>query len=299
MRDRPAEPDPAAEQIIPSHRVQADVAALSHTGLVRQANEDSYAVFRMGRFLERIASNVPESELSTRTEETGHLMMVADGLGGHVAGEVASRTSLIAAIQLILRSPRWALKLDDPETRETEIEGMLARSRAYLAGVHAALREQAALDRGLQGMGTTLTGAYSVGNDLFVLHVGDSRAYLFRRDRLHRITHDHTVAQSYADRGLIRQSEVGGHRLGHVLTRAVGSSDHQPESDMHHLDLEDQDALLLCSDGLSRELAEADIAQVLAQPGTSEAHCRRLVERALEHGGNDNITVIVARYQVS
>lgn len=298
-----SEPSPSAgqprETLFAPSQVRAEIAALSHAGLMRPVNQDSYAVFRMGRFLDRIASNVPEEELASRTEESGHLMIVADGLGGHAAGEVASRTSLVTIMKLILRSPKWALKLDDPDTRDAEIASMTARARQYLASAHAALREQAASDSGLAGMGTTLTGAYAVGNDLFVIHVGDSRAYVHRRGRLHRITHDHTLAQSYADQGLIRQSEVETHHLGHVLTRAVGTREDQPEGDMHHLDLEDDDRLLLCSDGLTRELSEEEIAEVLASETSSEEHCRLLIDRALGRGGRDNVTVIVARYRLT
>lgn len=299
MSERKAPPMSTEEQVLPSSRVHADVAAHSHIGRVRETNEDSFAVFRMGRFLERVSSNVPESVLSSRTEESGHLMIVADGLGGHAAGDVASSTSLITIMQMIMKSPRWALKLDDPATRDAEIESMRARARLYLAGVHSALRERAREDTSLKGMGTTLTGAYSVGNDLFVIHVGDSRAYLHREGRLHRITRDHTLAQSYADQGLIEQSEVDSHRLGHVLTRAMGTSEQQPEGDMSHIDLEDDDRLLLCSDGLTRKVPEAEIAQMLAGDESSEAICHSLIARALERGGEDNITVILARYRLS
>lgn len=287
-----------ADEIVPAGRVSVDVAALSHPGLVRPANEDSFAVFRMGRFMDRIESNVPEAQLPSHTEETGHLMIVADGLGGHAAGEVASKSALIATMQLILRSPRWALKLDDPETRDAEIAQLVERARKYLAGAHAIVRAQAAADRELTGMGTTLTSAYSVGNDLFVLHIGDSRAYLLRRGRLIRITHDHTIAQSYADQGLIAQDEVEKHRLGHVLTRAVGAGEDNPESDMHHLDLEHDDRLVLCSDGLTRTMNEDEISAILSAHAESAAVCSALVTRALEGGAPDNVTVIVARYSI-
>lgn len=285
-----------ADEIVPAGRVSVDVAALSHAGLVRPANEDSFAIFRMGRFMDRVESNIPESQLPSHTEETGHLMIVADGLGGHAAGEIASRSALVATMQLILRSPRWALKLDDPETRDAEIAQLIERARKYLAGAHAIVRAQAAADRQLAGMGTTLTSAYSVGNDLFVLHIGDSRAYLLRRGRLIRITHDHTMAQSYADQGLISQDEVEKHRLGHVLTRAVGAGEGSPESDMHHLDLEHDDRLVLCSDGLTRTVSEDEITATLAAHAESAAACSALVTLALEHGAPDNVTVIVARY---
>lgn len=300
MTEQPR-PDPApedADEVVPPARVVADVGAASHVGAVREQNEDSYAVFRMGRFLERVASNVPESDLPSNREDSGWLMAVADGLGGHSAGEVASRTALVSMMQLVLRSPRWALRLDDPVTREGEIQALFTRARGYLAGVHEALRAQAAADASLEGMGTTLTSAYSVGNDLFVMHVGDSRAYLLRSGRMHRVTRDHTLAQSYADQGLIPQADVESHELGHVLTRAMGAGESHPEVEIHHLDLQHDDRLLLCSDGLTRCVPESDIAALLSAESTSEGICHALVQRALAQGGSDNITAIVARYRI-
>lgn len=295
----PSAPDPESlDDVVAPARVTADVAAFSHAGNVREQNEDSYAVFRMGRFLERVSSNVPEDALGSHHEDSGWLMAVADGLGGHSAGEVASRTALVAMLQLILRSPRWALRLDDPATREADIQALFRRVRGYLAGVHEALRARAASDETLEGMGTTLTTAYSVGNDLFVVHIGDSRAYLLRGGRLHRITRDHTLAQSYADQGLIPQAEVESHELGHVLTRAMGAGEGQPEYEVHHLDLQHDDRVLLCSDGLTRCVPEPEIATLLSAFSDSDGASRALVDRALARGGSDNITAVVARYRI-
>lgn len=290
-------PDPM-DDVVPPARVVADVAAQSHEGHVREQNEDSYVVFRMGRFLDRVASNVPEDALPSHREDSGWLMAVADGLGGHSAGEIASRTALASMLNLIIRSPRWALRLDDPSTREADIEGLYERTTRYLRGVHDAVRARAASDEQLEGMGTTLTVAYSVGNDLFVVHVGDSRAYLLRDGRLRRITRDHTLAQSYADQGLIPQAEVESHELGHVLTRAMGAGDAHPEGEIHHLDVQHGDRLLLCSDGLTRCVPESEIASLLSSLANSDEACRALIERALALGGGDNITAIVARYTV-
>lgn len=298
-KTNPPNPDPEdVEDVLPPARITADVAALSHPGNVRETNEDSYAVFRMGRYLERVASNVPEEALGSHREESSWLLAVADGLGGHSAGEVASHTALVSMLQLILRAPRWALRLDDPATRDVDIKALFKRARSYLDGVHDALRARAAADTQLEGMGTTLTTAYSVGNDIFVVHVGDSRAYLLRAGRLHRITRDHTLAQSYADQGMIPQAEVESHELGHVLTRAMGAGDAHPESEIHHLDLQHDDRVLLCSDGLTRCVPESEIASLLSAFSDSEGACRALVDRALALGGEDNVTVIVARYRV-
>jgi len=277
--------------------VHIDITALSDRGKVRENNEDAFAVFRMGRFIERLQSNVPESDLPSRRDTAGHLMIIADGLGGHEAGDVASRTALVTALELIMRSPRWALQLDDPATRDTEIRAMLTRARGYLTRVHTTLHEAAAADTRLAGMGTTLTGLYTLGRDAFVLHVGDSKAFRMRAGELRQLTHDHTVAQEYADRGMISQEEVAKHRLQHVLTRAVGGPGDHLAADMHHFALEDGDRWLLCSDGLTDMVAEPDLATVLrAHPGSSEA-ARALVDLALENGGRDNVTVIVAGFR--
>lgn len=294
--DTQASPAPIPERTPAS--IRADVGAITHRGLVRDANEDAYVVFRVGRYLERVMSSIPESELGSRFEGAGHLMIVADGLGGHEAGDVASRTALVTTVELILRSPRWALKLDDPATRDSEIRELMSRSRGYLAGVHATLRRRAAADARLAGMGTTLTGAYSVGADMFVLHVGDSKAYLLRGGALKKITHDHTVAQEYADLGVIPQDKVATHRMHHVLTRAVGGPDAELDGDMHHVHLADGDRLLLCSDGLTDMVDESEILAVMNANSSSDAACNALVECALRAGGRDNITVIVAGYSI-
>jgi len=296
---RPGEPVARPAEPARAPRVSADVAALTHQGLVRETNEDSYCVFRLGRFLERVVSNIPESELPTRTEDSGHPMIVADGMGGHRAGEVASRSALVNTIQLILRSPRWALNLEDPATRETEIRDLLTRSRAYLAAVHAGLREQADADARLEGMGTTLTGAYTVGADAFLLHVGDSKAYLLRGDEFRKITHDHTVAQHYADIGVIPQEQVASHRASHMLTRAIGGPMEKLTGDMHHLRIQHGDLLILCSDGLTDMATEEQIATVARTRGTPAEACQGLIDLALAGGGRDNVTAIVARYSIT
>lgn len=284
---------------VPSIRVQPQIAALTHRGHVRETNEDAYVVFKTGRYLQRLTSSIPEADLPSRFEEGGYLMIVADGLGGHEAGDVASRSALLTTLELIVRSPKWALKLDDPATREAELRELRARSKIYLAAVHAALRQQAAGDSRLAGMGTTLTGAYSVGVDLFVLHVGDSKAYLVHEGAMRKITHDHTVAQEYADLGVISQQEVATHRMQHVLTRAIGGPSEKLEGDLHHVQIGHGDRLLLCSDGLTDMASEEEIAGILGAHPESEAACQALVDLALERGGRDNVTVIVAGYRVT
>ncbi len=290
-------PRPFVDAGIPTSRVHVDLAALTHTG-ARPNNEDAFAVIRLGRFMEVVSSSLPESDLPRRVDDTSHLLIVADGLGGAEGGEVASRMALASMVEQVLRSPRWALKLDDPVSRENEIRELLLRTRAYLQSMHATIRERQAQDPRFGRMGTTITSAYSVGDDLFIMHVGDSRAYSLRNGRLFRITRDHTVAQEYAEMGRLDPSEVASHPLSHVLTNAVGAPVDTIEFDSHHRDIEDGDRLLLCSDGLTKVATEDEIAAVMAAHPTSEAACRALVELTLAHGAPDNVTVVVAGYRI-
>ena len=274
--------------------LQLDVAALTHIGLVRETNEDAYLVVRNGRYVERIESNLPESVVPPRIEDYAHILMVADGMGGMAAGEVASQTALVTAIRQIVNAPRWALRLDDPATREMEIAQMWERGRGYLASVHAAIRAEAERHPELAGMGSTFTGAYVVGTDLFVLHVGDSRAYLYREGELQKITRDHTMAQEFEDAGMVPPGETLDPRLRNVLTRAVGGPDTEIEGDIHHRPLTEGDRVLVCSDGLTGMASDAEISDVLRVARSSESACHGLVDLALQRGGRDNVTVIVA-----
>jgi serine/threonine protein phosphatase PrpC len=288
----------ASVPTVASSAVSVDVAALTDRGRVRDLNEDAYAVFRLGRYLEPVSTSLHADDLPPRHEAFGYIMVVADGVGGREAGDVASRASVLKTLGLAQGAPHWSLKLDDPETREDELKYIHDRAYKYLALVQADIRRRAQDDPSLAGMGTTYTLAYSVGLELFVMHVGDSRAYLLRGGQLRKITHDHTVAQEYADIGMIRQDEVAGHRLHHVLTRAVSSQGETPIGDFHHVVLATGDRLLLCSDGLTDMASEIEIAEILLARPESERACRALVDLALEHGGKDNITVIVAEYGV-
>jgi len=288
-------PPSHAEGLIAPSRVRVEIAALTDIGRVREINEDAYLVSRIGRYLERLSSNLPET-LVPHVEESGYIMIVADGMGGVEGGEVASRMALTALIKEMLRSSKWALNLDNPSTRDTEIRELTERAKRYLAAMHDAVRDRAARDPQLAGMGTTYTGAYSLGSDLFALHVGDSKAYLFRNGALLKITHDHTVAQRYADMGMISPEEVATHRMHHVLTRAVGGPDEELEGDLHHLEIRHGDRLLLCSDGLTDMAREEEIAAVLDAQPTSGGASQALVDLALERGGRDNVTVILSNY---
>jgi len=164
--------------------------------------------------------------------------------------------------------------------------------------IHDVLVERAKHDPTLRGMGTTLTLACSLGQDLITTHVGDSRAYLFREGRLERLTRDQTLAQSLADAGAITQEEVASHATRHVLTSAIATRGAFVQAALGHTRLADGDQVLLCTDGLTEMVKEEAISRALSAAGPSADACHRLVELALEAGGKDNVTVVLGRYRI-
>jgi protein phosphatase len=273
--------------------VEVDLAALSHEGKVRTNNEDHYLVVRFGRSWETLLSNLPEGEVPAQAREVGYGMVVADGMGGHAAGEVASRLALRTLVNQVLAMPDWVLRPDEVLGQE-----IMRRAAERFGHIHAVITEHALTDPALQRMGTTMTTAWSLGPHLFLAHVGDSRAYLFRQGQLTQLTHDHTLAQSLVDDGEMTQEEAATSRLRHMLTQSLGGGTGEVAADMHHLKLEDGDRLLLCTDGLTEMVDEATIAGVLDSSADAAAACKRLVDLALEGGGQDNVTVVVGRYRL-
>ena len=225
-------------------------SAASHQGMVRQNNEDAL---------------YPESAGESAETVT---LMVADGMGGHVAGEVASRLAVNAAAATDL----------PPADR--------------VAAGNRAIREEVAREPSLEGMGTTMTlvTLEPEGTARFA-HVGDSRAYLYRDGKLRQVTRDHTVAAEYVAQGRIAPEEAASHPQRHMLTRTLGLT-RFVNVDEFELELEEGDRLLLCSDGLTEMVSDPQIAEVLEGKGVAEA-AWRLIELANAAGGLDNISVIV------
>jgi len=206
-------------------------------------------------------------------------LAVADGMGGHVGGEIAARLA-VEAVERAYETHRTA-------------DGLVGAVRSANEAIYA----QGAQERGLHGMGTTLTAAALVetnqGPQVAVVNVGDSRAYLFGPDGLHQLTEDHSLVEEMVRRGEITEREAFFHPHRHILTRALGV-DPQLDIDSWTIDVAEGDRILLCSDGLTNECPDDEIAEILAARADPDSAARALVVRALEHGGNDNVTVIIA-----
>jgi len=224
-------------------------AAASHQGMVRENNEDS--IF----------------PTSSGESNDGAVLIVADGMGGHVAGEVASRLAVNAAAS-------------------SELE---AGDR--VAAGNRAIREEVSRDPGLEGMGTTMTLLTVDDGVAHLAHVGDSRAYLLRDRELAQLTEDHTVAAEYVAMGELSSHEAVSHPQRHMLTRTLGLT-RFVNIDEIDVELIQGDRLLICSDGLTEMVSDDDIAKTLGD-GTPDEVVWELIELANEAGGVDNISVVV------
>jgi protein phosphatase len=290
-----AEDEPPAPPRRPfASQVTIDAAGVSDLGKVRTENEDHFLVARVGRSLDTLLTSLPSGEVPERFDETGYVMMVADGMGGAAAGEMASRIAISTLVNIVLDVPDWIMKLDDESAGK-----VMRRAVGYYQKVDTALADLARTDPQLRGMGTTMTVGYSIGRDLFVFHVGDSRAYLFRDGELRQLTRDHTHVQNLVDAGMITREEAATHRLRHVLTNAIGGKEKAIDVDVHRLGLADGDRLLLCTDGLTEVVDDDEVADLLGRGKAPEVVCRSLVDLALERGGPDNVTVVTARFKTS
>jgi protein phosphatase len=233
----------------------ADHAARSDTGRARPANEDSHWV------------SLP-------------LFVVADGMGGAQAGEVASQT----AVEIFTDGLP-----DGPGSAEQRLADLVARANARI-------HELAQSDDHWAGMGTTVTAAYVGEHDLAVAHVGDSRLYVLRDGELTQLTDDHSLVGELIRRGQISAAEAEDHPQRSIITRALGI-EHEVVVDHHTWPVRDGDVFLLCSDGLTSMVPDGRVAEILAEAPTLSDAAHRLVQAANEAGGRDNITVILFRVE--
>jgi serine/threonine protein phosphatase PrpC len=263
---------------------------ITDQGRRRPANEDQFLIAELTKTM-TIAHTSLRGPSAVLSDERGQLLLVADGMGGHAAGERASALAVAVIEQFTVNTFKWFLQDDEPGPDSAASEFAAALNQA-----DAAIIRESEANPELQGMGTTLTLAYAVGPQLFVLHVGDSRAYLFRAGTLRQLTQDHTVVAEMVERGELRPEQASQHRLRHVITNVLGGRERGVRAEAQVVDLQADDGLLLCSDGLTEMVSADDITQVLSADEEPERAARRLIELANERGGHDNITVIVARF---
>lgn len=224
-------------------------AALTDKGLVRKKNEDSFLA-------------------------TDHVIAVADGMGGHEAGGLASQTALAQAAKVL-------------EAKERRPKAALVR--AFSAANASVL--QKARESNLAGMGTTMTMALFANRSVWIGHIGDSRAYLLRGGELSQLTQDHSLVEDLVRSGSLSRKEANTHPRKNIITKAIGVQK-TVKPDIFSVALHVNDRLILCTDGLTNHVDAPSLAK-LAATGSPQETCRRLIEVAKDRGGSDNITAIV------
>ena len=242
-----------------------ELANLTDPGCVRERNEDYYCYFE------------PDDDDAFRAR--GRLLVVADGMGGHEGGEIASGI----AVEMVRQT--WSSGAGDPS------ELLIAA----LGKAHAAIQDYAREHPELAGMGTTCTAAALIGGLLYYGHVGDTRLYLIRGGAIRRVTHDHSLVQRLVDTGVITEAQAADHPDRNVLVAALGMSGavsvDVPDA---AIPLEPGDTLLICTDGLHGLVSEPELADAATRSEPRQA-CRQLVQMARDRGGPDNITLQIVR----
>ena len=250
-----------------------EVFGNTHVGMKRTHNEDNFLL-------------LPEERL----------FCVADGMGGHASGEIASKIAVDELAEFYRftgkdQDATWPFKMNkqlnyDENRLSTGIK--LANSRIF---------ERAAVEAKYRGMGTTIVSIFFQPQTVYVAHVGDSRVYHFRQGALRQVTEDHSLLNDYLKAKKMTQEEIEAFPHKNVIVRALGMKD-QVQVDVARVEPQDGDCFLLCSDGLSGMVTHAQMTEVLTNGGENlEAACGRMIELANAAGGTDNITCILARYR--
>jgi serine/threonine protein phosphatase PrpC len=240
---------------------------LSDVGRQRQHNEDTFLVGEK-------------------------LYLVADGMGGHAAGEIASRIAVDSISEFILHTKEddgtWPHAYDEHFRKTTN--RLMAAVRLANTRVLEAMRK----DARLRGMGTTVVACLADDDFIAVAHVGDSRAYLIRDGQLSRLTNDHSWVFEQVQAGMLTEAEAEKHPLRNVITRALGGA-LQVNPDASEFEAKKGDVVLLCSDGLTGMVPEDEILRLVTQNDDLDAACKQLIDTANERGGLDNVTAILVK----
>lgn len=243
-----------------------DVGAYSDKGMARQINEDSYY----------IPSEINDNSIM--------LFIVADGMGGHMAGEIASKEAVGAVVRYITENYE-----KEASNARSNLINLINESILY---ANKQIYEKSLSDVKLNGMGTTFAIALIHNESLYIGHVGDSRVYLLRRDNLYQLTRDHSYVEELVSSGTITREEAANHPQKNIITRALGTEE-IVEIDICVRKFYKNDKLILCTDGLTNMVDDESIKLAVEKSASSQEAAEELVSLANKAGGKDNITVII------
>ena len=251
--------------------MRIEVAGSTHVGMKRNHNEDNYLVL---------------------TEE--NLVCVADGMGGHSSGEIASRIAVDELGEFFRMTSKdqdatWPFKMDKQRNYDEN------RLSTGIKLANARIFERATVDTKYKGMGTTIVSVHFSDTAAYVGHVGDSRVYFFRGGMLQQVTEDHSLLNDYLKAKKLTPEEIENFPHKNVIVRALGMKE-QVQVDVTRVDPLDNDVFLLCSDGLSGMVTDAQMQDILSRTPELEKACGQLIDLANAAGGNDNVTCVLARW---
>ena len=267
-------------------------AGLTDTGKLRSDNQDQFLVADLVRSaIVRSGSLGLEQGARLFGRTMGHLFLVADGMGGHRGGNEASKFAIQFCVNAILNSTSWVSSVS-PSNEDLFVDDL----KSMLEQAHQAIEERSkSIDR-FEGMGTTLTMAYVDWPRMFIVHAGDTRCYLFRKNELRLVTRDHTVANEMLKNGQLVPEELERSHWSNVLVNALGAGASSVYPDIYKLDLQPNDSIMLCSDGLNKHVSDLQIGKTLSVVADPQRVCEEMVASAKQGGGSDNITVVVAKF---
>ena len=250
-------------------------AGMTDVGRAREHNEDDFYL----------------------SEGDDALCIVADGMGGHRSGEVASALAIKAMVEFYRETMVEEGAAEPKEGDDEDAQGMTPDQHRLARAVKIANRAvfaAASSNEEYQGMGTTIVSGFFTEQGVYLAHIGDSRAYRLRRRELDQRTEDHSLANEYVRMGIMSAEDVEYFPYKNVITRACGLTD-EVEVDIHYEPLEPGDIYMFCSDGLSDMVPDKEIFEIMSGDQGLDRMCRSLVDRANSNGGADNITVVLAK----
>jgi len=296
LRRQALSPVLRSEEFAPlSATVRVEFGAQSSAGSLKRPNEDHYLIVRLGRSQETVASTVPEAEAPRRFSEYGYAMLVASGAGESGAGGIASRIAINTLVHLAVHYGRWNVRVDTRTAFE-----IIERLEWCYGQADETVRQKSHTNRFLRGMSTTLTAAYSAGDELFIVHAGDSRAYIFRAGQLQHLATEEsarTDASSTTPPGprLVSRSDRA---LSSAISDTLGGAG-KLQISVGRYQLQDGDILMICTDPLMSSLGRERIADVLMERRRPDELCRMLVSAAAElKASPENVTMLLAHYRI-
>lgn len=269
---------------------ELDLHGLTHPGRVRTENQDQFLLCTVHPQVVVHATSLPDPEgLAARGQRLATLMLVADGVGGSSAGRRASQV----ATEAVTRYMSEALRTSGAGNASDE-RALIESLRRAALGAHDAVRAEAASQPSEAGMATTLCLGVVVFPWLYVVQVGDSRCYFFQDGRLRQVTRDQTVAQALVDEGVLSRQDARNSPLANVLASAIGAEEAAPE--ISKVDVARRGCVvLICTDGLTKHVSDAEIGAAIAAMQSSEQLCQSLLQLTLDRGGSDNVTLVAGR----